>query len=84
MIEQELREQIKERGWAEIDCPDCVLYIEPRPPYCDRGRFVVKVDVKAGHGTQLWMDGADGFPRYYFGVNEMLCEIEAWREAKGQ
>jgi hypothetical protein len=64
--------------------PDCdevwangklVAWLERRPGYCDRGRWILKVDLP-------YIDGADGFPRYYMHEAAARSETEAfirWR-----
>jgi hypothetical protein len=59
---------------------DGIISIERRPWYCDRGRYLVK--------TELPLDIAEGFPRYYFSLDVAKSEIAVWlkgrRELKGQ
>jgi hypothetical protein len=45
--------------------------LEPRPHYCDRGRFIFRSDL-----TDI--DVADGFPRYYMDLKRAKEEITAW------
>jgi hypothetical protein len=40
--------------------------VEARPAYCNRGRFLV--NAQSIDAAVLSIDWADGFPRYYFGV----------------
>jgi len=70
--------------WWEVPGRECILYIEQRPPYCDRGRYLVKVSPHYGTDLMLEFDRQDGFPRYYFFWDTMLREIEAWMEKRGQ
>lgn len=51
--------------------------VEARPPYCDRGNFLVKPFV---HGVGI--DHQDGFPRYYFHASSLLSEMAAFLEAR--
>jgi hypothetical protein len=57
-----------------------IIYIERRPWYCDRGRVIVK--------TELPLDEAEGWPRYYFSIDVAKSEVAIWlkgrRELKGQ
>lgn len=62
---------------------ECSVWLEPRPYYCDRGRYVATL--------QYWgrlileIDGADAWPRYYFDLERAKAEVEAWirfRESK--
>ena len=45
--------------------------LEPRPHYCDRGRYVFKCELPD-------LDGADSFPRYYMTVVTAKWEIIMW------
>lgn len=47
--------------------------VEPRPAYCDRGRWIAKIS-----GPDI--DGNDGWPRYYFDLERAMQEINAWVE----
>lgn len=49
------------------------LWIERRQPYCDRGNYHALIDTNATH-----IDGADGFPRYYFNLQYAIEEMEAF------
>ena len=64
----------------KIEHPECEITIEERPPYCDRGRYIVKVFPRGK--LALSFDHQDGFPRYYFSWKNMLEEIEAWMDAR--
>ena len=48
----------------------CRIWIEQRPHYCDRGRYVAKTDAP--------IDAQEGWPRYYFNLERAMAEIEAW------
>lgn len=60
----------------------CVIYLENRPHYCDRGNFIAKIftreDAPAADIMELSLDEADGWPRYYFDENRAKAECEAW------
>jgi hypothetical protein len=45
--------------------------LEPRPYYCDRGRYIFRSELPD-------LDGADGFPRYYMDYSAACAEITAW------
>jgi len=45
--------------------------IEPRPRYCDRGRYKFLCDLPD-------IDSQDGFPRYYMQLLNAKLEIIAW------
>lgn len=55
--------------------------MEPRPGYCDRGNWVVKVTPV--HGAFADIGPEDGFPRYYFDFDNMMEEMLAWLERRG-
>lgn len=54
--------------------------MEPRPHYCDRGNWVVKVTPV--HESLADIDAQDGFPRYYFDFENMMEEVLAWLERR--
>lgn len=52
-----------------------VAWIEPRPAYCDRGRFKMLCDLPD-------IDAQDGFPRYYMTKATAMLETQLflmWR-----
>ena len=51
-----------------------VFHAMPRPPYCDRGSWLVLVETIGIDG----LDCQEGFPRYYFDTDRMKAEIEDW------
>lgn len=50
----------------------------PRPAYCDRGRWHAHADCPGYPTNPNPIDGADGFPRYYFDLDHAKAEIEAF------
>jgi len=58
-------------GYYELTVGPYYFSIEPRPAYCDRGRWIAKVS-----GPDL--DASDGWPRYYFDLERGLAEIQEW------
>jgi hypothetical protein len=69
--------------WFELDYRGVKITIEPRPRYCDRGNWYAKI-FPAG---KVWIDAADGWPRYYFDLETAKRECEAFlkkRENLGQ
>ncbi len=46
--------------------------IQKRPPYCDRGHWIARVD-----GIPS-LDGADGFPRYFMNLERAKAEMTEW------
>jgi len=68
---------------------NCVIWIEPRPVYCDRGNFIAKINERnntpvPGKGPPLYLDNSDGWPRYYFDLTRAKLEVEAWLKKRGQ
>lgn len=50
-----------------------IIHVSRRPDYCDRGDWLIWVE---GHND---LDGADGFPRYFFGSEvEVKLQMETW------
>lgn len=64
-------------GYIEITGRDCVISVEPRPHYCDRGNYIAKLSSTTG-ALALDIDRADGWPRYYFDLTVAQQECEAW------
>jgi hypothetical protein len=64
---------LTQRGVGEYE-----IHLTPRPSYCDRGDWLIHVE---GHNSDL--DGADGFPRYFFGSGvECKVQMERWLERR--
>lgn len=61
---------------------ECSIWLHPRPGWCDRGRYHATLDAWGKLG--LGIDGADGWPRYYFDLERAKAEIEAWLTVRGQ
>jgi hypothetical protein len=60
------------------------ITIEPRPAYCDRGRFLVRpLPLHGPPCPSCAVDDQDGFPRYYFDETRAKLEVQAWIEARG-
>jgi len=52
------------------------IVIQKRPSYCDRGDWIIYV-----HGLDI--DGADGFPRYFFGTEDQVkAQMETWLQRR--
>lgn len=64
--------EFKENTWWEIMHKGVGICIEPRPGYCDRGRWIAKI-FEPG---LLYLDSSDGWPRYYFNLERAKHEIE--------
>ena len=61
---------------------ECLITLEPRPAYCDRGNWIAKIFPEGELARD--MDEADGWPRYYFDYERAKAEIEAWLLKRGQ
>lgn len=48
------------------------IWIESRPPYCDRGAVIAKTDLPIDH--------SEGWPRYYSSFAVAKSEVEKWLE----
>lgn len=58
--------------WLEIKINGLIVAtMEPRPHYCDRGRWIVKCFLPG-------IDGSDCFPRYYMSYDSAVAEMDAW------
>lgn len=51
-----------------------IIHAIQRPGYCDRGKFHVLVE---SEGVAS-LDDQEGFPRYYFRLENLFDEMEAW------
>lgn len=69
-------------GYWSIQARQCEITIEPRPAWCDRGRFIAKLHPNGVFALEI--DEQDGWPRYYFDWERMLAEIAAWLTCRGQ
>ena len=69
---------IYESGYWEINKNGAMVTLEPRPSYCDRGRWVAKIFPH--DKIAYWIDEADAWPRYYFDLERAKLEIEAFLE----
>lgn len=63
---------IDEYGSWILTKDDARVFIQQRPPYCDRGHWIANVD-----GIP-WIDGADAFPRYFMDLNRAKIEMKEW------
>ncbi len=57
-----------------------LVWVEHRNHYCDRGRFILKVESYCP--VCLTVDHSDMFPRYYFHQESVLNEILSWFDAR--
>jgi hypothetical protein len=69
-------------GYEQIEGRECVIILEPRPHYCDRGNWIAKIF--PGGELARGMDTADCWPRYYFDKDRAKAEVEAWLRKRGQ
>jgi len=71
-----------------IEGKDCTIWLEPRAGWCDRGNWVATLSVRKPLEQLcrdgLYIDDADGWPRYYFDLDRAKLEIEAWLSRRGQ
>lgn len=56
----------------------CTITLEPRPPYCDRGRWIAKLHPVGQLAREI--DAADCWPRYYFDLAAAMSECNEWME----
>lgn len=76
--------------WRSIECDcyqeiagkQCLITLEPRPSYCDRGNWIAKLHPVGELAREI--DGQDMWPRYYFDEQRAKLEIEAWLKKRGQ
>lgn len=68
--------------WWSVRGAQCEITIEPRPHYCDRGNWIAKLHPSGELARDI--DGADGWPRYYFDIERAKAECEAWLVKRGQ
>lgn len=66
----------------EIRGRECVVWMQARPHYCDRGNWLANIVAHGELGRDL--DDADGWPRYFFDLDRAKLEIEAWLKKRGQ
>ena len=71
----------KDGDWR-IRGKECVIWINRRPQYCDRGNFLAHLECWGR--LHLDIDDQDGWPRYYFDLERAKLEIEAWLHKRGQ
>lgn len=62
--------------WQEIRGRECLITLELRPAYCDRGNFIAKLHPEGKFALEI--DGQDMWPRYYFDEQRAKLEVEAW------
>jgi hypothetical protein len=70
-------------GYWTVSGRECVITLEPRPHYCDRGNFIAKLTSMSGSLARD-LDDADAWPRYYFDFERAQLEVEAWLTKRDQ
>lgn len=70
-------------GYMDLQAPDCVISLEPRPVYCDRGRWIAHIFI-TGDPLKINLDAADLFPRAFFSFLCAKLEMEEWLRRRGQ
>jgi len=71
---------IQRESWLDIEMPNVLITITKRPGYCDRGHYGVLVETMRGKEPIMTIDGADGFPRYFFSLQRLFDELHDWIE----
>lgn len=79
-FELSLHLNLSSLNWIDIKLDKGLVSIESRPPYCDRGRFIVRVFSNCVE--TFYIDSADSFPRYYFVFENLLSELTHWLAAR--
>jgi hypothetical protein len=67
---------VKHKKYEEIAGKECLITLEPRPSYCDRGNWIAKLFPTGELAREI--DEADAWPRYFFDKRRAKLEIEAW------
>ncbi len=66
-------------NWEQINGKNCHITLTQRPPYCDRGNYLATLFVNDdAHPIKLFIDVADGWPRYYMNKERAKLEVEDW------
>lgn len=71
-------------SWQEIRGKNCLIVLETRPSYFNRGRVIAKLFVNPGQEDLCYIDSADMWPRYYFDEDRAKAEILAWMKVNNQ
>lgn len=66
------RRVVKPYDWYRLVIEGQTVWIEPRPRYCNRGRY------HANYEGSFFIDGGDSFPRYYMDLETAKREMKAW------
>lgn len=77
------RGELGERhAYWSIEGRDCMIWIDTRPAYRDRGNYLARLEVR--DSLKVHIDGADLWPRYYFDLERAKLECEAWLRKRNQ
>lgn len=71
----EIVKQLSEKQEFTAEFENVIMWVKLRPPYCDRGRYLWNAESTS---YKITIDHADGFPRYYFLIDSLVNEINAW------
>lgn len=74
----------EEHTWA-IRGAHCWIWMQRRPPHCDRGSWLAHIELlPAPVPHPVPIDYADLWPRYYFDLDRAKLECEAWLKKRQQ
>jgi len=74
---------VNEFGTVFVTVPEPFgVWIDRRPPHCDRGRWLWHAE--STDRRVATVDGADGFPRYFFDAGCLARELAAWLEVRAR
>lgn len=62
----------RQHHWYRLVIDGHMVWIQPRPGYCDRGRYDGHYD------GSFFIDAGDSFPRYYMDLETAKREMKAW------
>ncbi len=68
--------------YEEAKGQSCIITIESRPQYCDRGNYIAKLHPYGKLATEI--DDADGWPRYFFDIERAKLECFDWLKKRNQ
>lgn len=70
--------KLDDEGCWTIEGAHCRIWMQARPPYCDRGNWLAHIEPTTHDVRKLHLDDADRWPRYYFDLQRAKAEVEAW------
>jgi hypothetical protein len=65
--------------WDGVTIGQYVFRAVARPHYCDRGAWLVHLETSGA----LDFDECDGFPRFFFRLENLKDEMQAWANKRG-